>query len=253
MQALKIELEGMTTSFRYPHFLVGRQPSLPLPPPATIYGHISSALGEWPNPTSLKFGYSFRCAGSSDDLESQHIVGASSGKFRGYPKNLEGNVNPAYRQVLLWPRLTLYITTDDFERYYRAFRQPKYAVVLGRSQDLATYTSVAPVELEERSGGYFEGTLLPTSYRDRTNAGVLTQLPRFIQPDRRREVQWEMYLTVENKVVTSSDPASSRSPNAVWAGASPRFWVDPTSVEWKGQQRIVEWHSFAPEFTEAPV
>src|SRR5690349_16743254 len=147
MRVLKVELEGMTTSFRYPHFLVGRQPSLPLPPPATIYGHISSALGYWPDPASVQFAYSFRCAGRVDDLESQHIVGASSGRFKGYPKNLEGNINPTYRQVLLSPRLSLYLLADNLEHYLQAFRQPRYAVVLGRSQDLATYTRVEMIEL----------------------------------------------------------------------------------------------------------
>lgn len=50
MQVLKIVLEGVTTSFRYPHFMLGVQPSFPPPPPATIYGHVCSALGEWVAP-----------------------------------------------------------------------------------------------------------------------------------------------------------------------------------------------------------
>jgi CRISPR-associated protein Cas5t len=245
MQVLKVELEGVTTSFRYPHFLVGRQPSLPMPPPATIYGHISSALGEWPDPTTLKFGYSFSCAGRSDDLESQHIVGASSGKFKDYPKNLEGNVNPAYRQVLLWPRLTLYLATEDLDRYYEHFRKPKYAVVLGRSQDLATYTSFEKITLVERDSGYFEGTILPSEYRNYTNVGVLTQMPRFINPENRREVAWEMYLVLEKVVHTSSDPAQTRSNSTVLApSGQPRFLVDPTSPVKKDQQRIVWLHTF---------
>ena len=50
MRVLKVTLEGITTSFRYPHFMVNVQPSYRMPPPATIYGHICSALGEWVSP-----------------------------------------------------------------------------------------------------------------------------------------------------------------------------------------------------------
>jgi len=251
MRVLKVELGGMTPSFRYPHFRVGRQPSLPLPPPATIYGHISSALGEWPDPTTLRFGYSFTHAGASDDLESQHIVSASSGKFRGYPKNLEGNVNPAYRQVLLQPQLTLYLAAADLDSYYQAFRQPRYAVVLGRSQDLATYTNVQLIDLEERKSGYFEGELLPNRYRDLTNAGVLIQMPRFIQPENRRSVEWDMFLAIEKRVFTSPNPTDARKGSKVWVGPdAPSFLVDPASPVKEGQQLIVQFHSFSSELAE---
>ncbi len=248
MQVLKVELAGMTTSFRYPHFLVGRQPSLPLPPPATIYGHISSALGGWPDPASLRFGYTFTHGGAVDDLESQHIVGASSGKFKNYPKNLEGNINPTYRQVLIQPRLTLYLTAPDLESYKKAFRQPRYAVVLGRSQDLATYTEVNEITLEQSENGYFEGTILPGEFRDRTNAGVLIQMPRFINPQERREVDWEMYMALEKRIFTSADQAVTRRGAKVWNGPANEGWlVDPTSPLKDGLRRIVYLHDFTGE------
>lgn len=248
MRVLKVELEGLTTSFRYPHFLVGRQPSLSLPPPSTIYGHISSALGEFPAPESLRFGYSFRCAGKVDDLESQHLVRVSSGKFKGIPKNLEGNINPTLREVLLFPKLTLYIAPEESELdyYLKSFRSPRYPVALGRSQDLASYTLVKEIELEERESGYFEGTLLPNSYRRQTGAGTLTQMPRFINYENRREVAWEMYLMVENLVHTTNDKSQQTKAKFVWTGEEQpaRFWVDPESPLVQNRQRIVTLHSF---------
>jgi len=36
MPVLRIEAEGLTTSFRYPHCLAIRQPTFLMPPPATI-------------------------------------------------------------------------------------------------------------------------------------------------------------------------------------------------------------------------
>lgn len=57
MQVLKVVVEGLTTSFRYPHFVQGVQPTFEMPPPATIYGHICSALGEWVDPKGVTFAY----------------------------------------------------------------------------------------------------------------------------------------------------------------------------------------------------
>src|SRR5260221_7605158 len=92
MRVLKVTLEGITTSFRYPHFMTGVQPSFPVPPPSTIYGHICSALGEWVDPEGLAFAYHFTAQESVVDLEHIHVLSASTGKLPGsqYPKVLEG-------------------------------------------------------------------------------------------------------------------------------------------------------------------
>jgi CRISPR-associated protein Cas5t len=104
MQALKIVLEGVTTSFRYPHFMLGVQPGFPLPPPATIYGHVCSALGEWFDPEGVAFAYHFTVAGEGYDLEHIHVLSASSGKLPGGErKALEGNINPFKRQISAVP------------------------------------------------------------------------------------------------------------------------------------------------------
>jgi CRISPR-associated protein Cas5t len=247
MKVLKVVLEGVTTSFRYPHFLVGRQPSLPLPPPSTIYGHIAGALGYYPDPRSLEFAYSFSCAGSCDDLETQHILSISTGsldKKWGYIKNLEGGANPAYRQVLLFPRLNLYVKATNLDEYYRAFREPRYAVILGRSQDLATYTEVSLIELEAGSEGYLEGTLLPNSFRqERTNAGILIQLPRFINPNNRGEVEWQMYLAIEKAVLADQNSTNARSARRLWTEGA-ELWADTSSLSREAKPCLLYFHSF---------
>lgn len=257
LEVLKVELEGITTSFRYPHFLVGRQPSLPLPPPATIFGHIASALGEYPDPADLRFAYTFSCKSRVDDLETQQILGVSTRKWDakfGAIKNLEGGSGPGLRQLLLWPKLTLYISSTNPQLYYQAFREPRYAVVLGRSQDLATYTRVELVDLVSSDEGYFENTILPNRYRDLTNAGVLTQMARYINPEDRRVVDWEMYLTLETPkrvLYTSSDPASRNRTDTIFAeqGQLP-FWIDPHTEVKNGRQRIVLFQNFVTEMVE---
>lgn len=72
MRVLKVEGQGLTTSFRYPFFMVGQQPTFEMPPPATIYGHICSAVGDLVDPTSLQFAYWFDHAGNIEDLEHFH-------------------------------------------------------------------------------------------------------------------------------------------------------------------------------------
>lgn len=248
MQVLKIELEGVTTSFRYPHFMVGRQPSYAMPPPATIYGHIASALGDYPERKEVRFAYSFSYAGKGDDLESIHMAEVKPGwidKKAGIPRNLEAVINPLPREIFLAPRLSLYLDVPNLEAWHKAFREPRYPVLLGRSQDLASYSTVKLVDLVERETGYLEGTLLTTEFRKRTNAGVFINMPRYINPENRRQVEWEMYLVVESKLRVSRDEADRTKANAVYfPPENETVWVDPQSPEWRELQRAVIWHNF---------
>lgn len=251
MQVLRVVLEGTTTSFRYPHFMVGRQPSYSLPPPATIYGHISSALGDWPARNEFRFAYSFTCEGVGDDLESVHIAELKPGwlnRAAGITRNLEATVNPLPRQILLKPKLSLYLDTPHLAEWYEAFRAPRYPVLLGRSQDLASYVSVEKVELMESESGYFEGTLLPTEYRQRTYAGVLTNMPLYINPKNRRQVDWAMFLALDSQVRFSQELPERLKGNSVFCPPEngPTL-IDLTSPTWRGLQRGIIWHSFAGE------
>ena len=179
MRVLKVTLEGITTSFRYPHFMVNVQPTYRMPPPATIYGHICSALGEWVSPDGLAFAYHFTYDATFEDLEHIHVLSASGGKVPGtnLPKALEGNVNPFRRELLFRPKLMLYINRPEWAA---AFRSPRYAVTLGRSQDLCSYTSIEEVELEETRDVYLEHTLLPYEMATQTVAGIVTLMPRWL-------------------------------------------------------------------------
>ena len=69
MQVLKIVAEGAITSFRYPHFMQGVQPTYEMPPPATLYGHIASALGEWFDPQGVQFAICFSFLKRAQEVE----------------------------------------------------------------------------------------------------------------------------------------------------------------------------------------
>jgi CRISPR-associated protein Cas5t len=249
MRVLKIELEGITTSFRYPHFLVGRQPAYRMPPPATIYGHICSAVGEWIEASFLRFGYCFTYMARGDDLEHIHmatVAGEHFDKKLGFVKNIEAEINPIPREILFYPRLTLYIQAQSsLERLYQAFCSPCYPVILGRSQDLASYRDVSIVELQSDCRGYFEKTILPWHFRDRTSAGTSVLMPRFINPRNRREVIWERYVVLEHRVFYGVSEETEKGVKTMlrYENDEPVL-IDPETPENHGMRRAIPWHSF---------
>ena len=228
MHVLKVVAEGLTTSFRYPHFMQGVQPTFEMPPPATIYGHICSTLGEWVSPAGIEFAYHFTHQGLFDDLEHVHVVtGSTSGKVPGtdWVKALEGIVNPFKRTLLFKPRLVLYLNRPEWEA---AFRSPRYAVVLGRSQDLFTYTSVSVVELARAQRAYFEHTLAPYRMALQAGQGYVVLMPRFLDYTHNRAPTFARYLVLNRRVHSAQLWRFATQP------ADSEFWVDPTSPEIDG-------------------
>lgn len=245
-KVLKVVAEGITTSFRYPHFMHGVQPTFDMPPPATIYGHICSALGEWVDPAGVEFAYHFTYVRRVDEVEHTHMVAASSGKLPGtqLPKVLEGAVNPFKRAVLFGPRLVLYINRPEWEG---SFRSPRYAVVLGRSQDLFTYTAITVVELVRAPRAYFEHTLAPYDLGRRIARGVAVLMPRFLDYSSGRTPHFERYVMVTRRFTSEELLQSEGSQGEM-------FWVDPTSPEVDGAHLGLFFHSFvdAPEERTSP-
>jgi CRISPR-associated protein Cas5t len=243
-------MEGTLTSFRYPHFHVGHQPSYPMPPPATIYGHVCSVVGDWVKPGSAHFAYSFSCDGEGDDLELLHMAAVSTGKLDkswGYIKNIEVQTNVLPRQVLLHPKLTLYLDAgDETESWLPQFFSPQYPVLLGRSQDLAAYRTIEIVELRQSEFGYFENTLLPWAMRDRIPVGTTFQMPKFIDPEDRRRVSWERYVVLDRRLwwpgPGGRPPTGARS--AVRHEDDGPVWIDPQSQSWGNGHRVVSWQSW---------
>lgn len=242
MRVLKVVLEGITTSFRYPHFMQSVQPSYEMPPPATIYGHICSVLGAWVDPEGLAFAYHFTHRGRADDLEHIHVLSASSGKLPGmaHPKVLEGNVNPFTRELLFQPRLVLYLNRPDWES---AFRSPRYPVVLGRSQDLCWYTRIDVVDLISSDQVYLEHTLLPYRMATRTALGVVTLMPRWLDYWHNRRPAFARYLVLQRRVGSAE--------LLRFGNESLSFWADPTAPLVNGQHLGLVWHTFMGDDDEA--
>jgi len=229
-RVVKVEAEGLTTSFRYPFFMWGRQPTFEMPPPATIYGHICSAVGDLLDPRGLRFGYWFAYEFRGEDLEHLHAINRGGGTFswRGQkvPKNLDAQVQPLRREFLLHPRLVLYLNRPDL---LAAFESPHYAVGLGRSQDLFTYTRVSTVDLIEATQAYVEHTLLPGALGSQVDAGIAVSMPRFVDYDHDRAPAFGQYVMVQNRQ---------------WPRNNGPFLVDPDTTEVNGCKRAVIMHGF---------
>jgi CRISPR-associated protein Cas5t len=223
-----------------------------MPPPATIYGHICSAVGDWLDPRPIQFGYCFEFVGKGSDLEHIHVTTVSSGKLDkgwGFVKNIEAEINPTEREVLLHPKMTLYVNSQDsLQRFYEAFRSPHYPVALGRSQDLSAYKNVSLIELESAHHGYYEKTLLPWSFRPKTSVGISVLMPKFINPRDRTQVAWERYVLLEHRILYPPQGMSYEGVRVMlrYDGDGP-VWIDPESPEVDGMKRIVTFHEFIIE------
>jgi CRISPR-associated protein Cas5t len=241
MRVLRVVAEGITTSFRYPHFMQLVHPSFQMPPPATIYGHICSALGKWFDPAGVRFAYHFTHQGVVKDIEHIIVLSSSRGYLPGtkIPKVLEGKVNPFERDLLFQPRLTLYVNRPEWEP---AFRSPRYAVVLGRSQDLFTYTSVSVVELEQAEEAYFEHTLLPHEMVLQTRCGVTVLMPRYLDYTRGRIPAFDNYVVLKERAHLPDEDGLRFGDQK---GIS--CWIDPTTPEVKGAHLGLAFHSFVGE------
>ncbi|MGH6690209.1 MAG: CRISPR-associated protein Cas5 [Gammaproteobacteria bacterium] len=255
MRSAKVRLTASIASFRYPHFLVGRQASYEMPPPSTIYGHLASAVGVRLDPKPVRFAYAVSYAARGMDLEHQHIISryppekmsrGESAKFRAWRQANEfsvgGSVQPTVRDFLFNLDLTLYLVPHDLGG---AFRRPVFPVVLGRSQDLACVVSVEEVELESASSAYFSGTLLPFSWRARTGFGTTVLMPRFITPPPEREASFSQYIILPaDKVVFAGRARSTVGKPLLQTDPSEAWLVDPATAEREGCKRGVVWHSF---------
>jgi CRISPR-associated protein Cas5t len=232
MRLLKVEAEGMITSFRYPHFMWQKHPTFEMPPPATIYGHICSALGYWVDPRGIQFAYRFTYQAKGEDLE--HI-------WTWDDKKHHDTIKPFRRELLFRPRLTLYVNHPE---WLESFRHPYYVVVLGRSQDLFCYTRLEIIEATQEEHAYYEHTLLPLEMVTRFRRGIPVTMPRFLDYERDREPTFAPYAMLKERVVYPAlDPTDAAAP-FVYEGDPTLRWIDPNTRDSKGIGYGLVFHSF---------
>lgn len=189
MKVLRIKIEGWTASFRYPGFISGFQPTLPVPPLSTIYGLISAAKGEVTIPADVNIGYVFNFESKAVDLET--IYELSQG--------LLAKSNVVKREFLYNPTLYLYLDKLDFKEY---FLKPKYPLLFGRSGDLAKVSEIKHLELEEKTGKKLGKTILPFGIKGAY--GLVQALPNhFTDSIPRKAVGVKPYLLMDEFFIYS--------------------------------------------------
>jgi|SRR6185312_4185464 len=213
LKALKIRSTGFTSSFRYPRIQAGTLKTFEMPPPATIYGHLASLVGEWFDPEGLQFAYFFEHQGRGVDLESRQPIKMGSGRNThakhgwNYPINVECEPNPQPREFLFRPRLTLYLIGSDaqLDHFAAACSSPFFSYVLGRSQDLATCHFAQVIELHRSANAFFSHTLLPYEWRPWVLPGTSVMMPEVIDYRRNRAARHTRYLQITRQSLAVHD------------------------------------------------
>lgn len=246
MEVVRVVIHAPVTSFRHPFFVTGKQPTAAFPPPSTIHGHCASMLGRWPDPASFRFGLHFTFRSIGVDLEHQHLTEPLGARVHQTVETPQGpvrattriSVQPVRREFLFDTTLTLYLTPDLAE----AFRAPVYAVVLGRSQDLAEVVSVDIITLRRSERVRVEHTLLPWRLRPCIPAGTTVLLSRYISEPPRREAEFDRYIALHDPVFVGGDPTDSRSVLRVEGIELDALWSDPEHIDEEGFERGVWIH-----------
>jgi len=153
IEAIRITISAYTASFRVPHF-VGHQLTLTVPPLSTVYGLISAAAGRWVSPEEVEW-LAYRCEYESKAMDTEAILTVERPSPSDFARFVTRNVLP--REFLIMPYLTLYLPPD----WENAFRHPRYALLLGRTQDVATVEEVKHISLNPVQDGVVSGVLLP--------------------------------------------------------------------------------------------
>lgn len=173
LNAIRVTLSAYTASFRVPSF-VGHQRTLTVPPLCTVFGLLSAAAGRWILPNEVEW-LAYRCEYESKamDLEAIYQFDRASERAIPLPKPHPKTRTVLNREFLTMPSLTLYLTPD----WEMPFRRPRYALLLGRTQDVAMVESIARVTLKVHSEGEVEvsGVLLPVELIMQNNAPALLQ------------------------------------------------------------------------------
>lgn len=177
MRAYRVTLNGWTASFRHPQLVTGMQPTLPLPPPSTVYGLVSAAAGRWVNPRDCPLAYVFESQGKARDLETIYQFSRSN----------DAKSNVVLREWLTDWQLWLYFTKREWAEH---FNDPVFPLVLGRQQELAHVvtdfagSTIQEIDLEH-SPTTLVGTVVPFPVWEA--AGMVMALPLTMSPDLPRQ------------------------------------------------------------------
>jgi CRISPR-associated protein Cas5t len=172
MKIYRVKISAWTASFRYPNLISGGQPTLEVPPLSTVLGLLNAAAGSYLLHNNLEIGYYFEYDAKEFDLETTYQIASNS---NNKPTN-DAKSNVIQRQFLYDVRLWLYFKDEALAKL---FEQPAYALLLGRSGDLATvHGKSITLDLPEIANARkVRGQIIPL--KGNLLAGKIQALPRY--------------------------------------------------------------------------
>jgi len=230
LDAVRITLSAYTASFRVPGF-IGHQLTLPVPPLSTIYGLLSAAAGRWVEPHEVAWlAYCCDYVSKAFDLEVIIQVERKGIEKPPYVRSPPETRNVLQREFLFMPRLTLYLPSE----WEKAFRTPRYVLLLGRTQDVAYVESIVRTSLEPVEEGEVSGVLLPFELILKNRGKVqawLQNLPiAFTNEPHRRPLGMRIFGVVDAKTRSATVRAPGwlvRDPDGeVFVPLYRREWVE---------------------------
>ena len=177
MEMYKVVLKSDTAFFRNDVTSTSYQETFNCPPLATINGLIAAAYGEYRY--DINIGYIFEYKYKSTEFElitTERTKGISKVTFSQlkqqystylsdarFDRNdvLRGcfGTSPMQRELLFNCSLSLYLSNKEVAE---SFNNPFYALLMGRTEDLAKVVSVKKVDLKENFGNIkFGKTIVP--------------------------------------------------------------------------------------------
>ncbi|HEU19091.1 MAG TPA: type I-B CRISPR-associated protein Cas5 [Deltaproteobacteria bacterium] len=165
MKVFRIHLSAWTASFRFPNLISAYQPTLPVPPLATINGLVSAAAGVYFVFEKERVGYVLTHSGKTTDLETIYQMGRSLSQIKS---------NVIRREFLSDVNLYLYTDSSTVATY---FQNPVFQMLLGRSGDLAQVVEVSEIEVEQKESlSKLKGTIIP--FRKHVLPAPIQALPK---------------------------------------------------------------------------
>lgn len=179
MRFIRIICNGSINSFRQPEFHTYHK-TLPLPPKTTVAGMLGSALGispsqvneEWLLNERFKMGIVGTNEGEAKDL--WQIRKYKDSQIKDFQK---GKVTAPYftavivRELLYKSHFMLYLSfekAEDYEFVKKALQSPKWALSLGREDELIKITSIEDME--------FTSFKVEHPYRNTVIAGDIAEI-----------------------------------------------------------------------------
>ncbi|OAA32508.1 hypothetical protein AT15_00065 [Kosmotoga arenicorallina S304] len=158
MKVLRVKLRAYTASFRKPQNMK-IQDSFPFPPPTSIIGLFGAAMGVKHDQALERFENSLMGIKVNGSLAKGYDLWKIKKTDKGRKNTFKSLVK---RQFYYFPEYTIYLLDKEeiLQRLYKALKAPKYALSLGRDDELITHVNPEFIEGNFAMQGEIENVVI---------------------------------------------------------------------------------------------